>query len=258
MIYLVVTFRHTGLRLRDLALNLWRPALAAGVMALVVLAAGLQRPLADVAVIWSGLHLALAVLVGALVYGATLWLAWLVAGRPAGRRCMFWRWPGRRGVIGWGEDGAIRRNITPTVQSGSDTRSIEAGIAETALLARSRRCGPRPITPRVAEAIHAETSLDHTIRANITDIDAEVGHQNPGNIDTRRTRPPGSAAGSFLGLGRSRATPRRYSVDLDYDPLLQDAWDRTPPPLSGAVRKSIHGNRGERNERPLTTVRGGN
>lgn len=84
VIYLVVTFRHTGLRLRDLALNLWRPALAAGVMALVVLAAGLQRPLADVAVIWSGLHLALAVLVGALVYGATLWLAWLVAGRPRG------------------------------------------------------------------------------------------------------------------------------------------------------------------------------
>ncbi len=83
-IYVAVTFRHTGLRLRDLALNLWRPMLAAGVMAVVVLEAGLDQPVDDVGVFWSGLHLAWAVLVGAVVYGVTLLLAWLAAGRPRG------------------------------------------------------------------------------------------------------------------------------------------------------------------------------
>ena len=84
-VYLVVTFRHAGLRLRDLALNLWRSVLAASVMAAVLLGTGLHiEPLGDGGVIWSGLHLAMAVLIGALVYGATLGLAWLAAGRPRG------------------------------------------------------------------------------------------------------------------------------------------------------------------------------
>jgi lipopolysaccharide exporter len=83
-IYLIVTFRHTGLHARDLALGVWRPALAAGVMSLVVLAAGVYQPLADMGVIWSSLRLAATALLGAMVYGATLWLAWLAAGRPRG------------------------------------------------------------------------------------------------------------------------------------------------------------------------------
>jgi lipopolysaccharide exporter len=83
-IYLVVTFRRTGLRARDLALVLWRPALATGVMALVLLAAGLHRPPADAGVLWRSLQLATTVLLGALVYGATLVLAWLASGRRGG------------------------------------------------------------------------------------------------------------------------------------------------------------------------------
>ena len=82
--YLVITFRHTGLRARDLALGMWRPALATGVMSLVVLAAGLDQPLADVGVIWSSLGLAATALLGAVIYGGTLWLAWFASGRPRG------------------------------------------------------------------------------------------------------------------------------------------------------------------------------
>ena len=83
-IYLVVTFRHTGLRARDLATGVWRPALATGVMWLVLLAAGLPQPLADAGVIWAGLRLAATALFGAVIYGGTLLLAWLAAGRPKG------------------------------------------------------------------------------------------------------------------------------------------------------------------------------
>jgi O-antigen/teichoic acid export membrane protein len=83
-IFLVVTFRLAGLHGRHLASCVWRPALAAGVMALVLLAAGLHEPVADLGVVWSGLRLMAAALVGAVAYGATLWLAWRAAGRPNG------------------------------------------------------------------------------------------------------------------------------------------------------------------------------
>jgi hypothetical protein len=49
-----------------------------------VLAAGVYQPLADMGVIWSSLRLAATALLGAVVYGATLWLAWFAAGRPRG------------------------------------------------------------------------------------------------------------------------------------------------------------------------------
>jgi lipopolysaccharide exporter len=84
VIYLIVTFRHTKLHARDLALGVWRPALATCVMTLVLLAAGLHRPLVDAGVIWSSLLLVATGLIGALVYGATLLLAWVAAGRPRG------------------------------------------------------------------------------------------------------------------------------------------------------------------------------
>jgi len=83
-IYLVVTSRRTGLRARDLALNLWRPALATGAMALVLLATGLTRPPSGEGVVWSGLLLAATVLIGALVFAAVLSVAWLASGRPRG------------------------------------------------------------------------------------------------------------------------------------------------------------------------------
>ena len=81
--YLVITFRHTGLRPRDLALGLWRPALAAGVMALVLLAGGLDRPV-EGGLVWNIVGLGGTVLLGGLVYGGTLLLAWLASGRPRG------------------------------------------------------------------------------------------------------------------------------------------------------------------------------
>jgi O-antigen/teichoic acid export membrane protein len=84
VIYLVVTFRHTKLKARDLGLGIWRPALATGVMSLVVLAAGLHRPLADPSAVWSTLQLVATAVIGAIVYGVTLLLAWLASGRPRG------------------------------------------------------------------------------------------------------------------------------------------------------------------------------
>jgi len=84
VIYLVVTFRHTKLKARDLGLGIWRPAVATGVMSLVVLAAGLHRPLADPSAVWSTLQLVATAVIGAIVYGVTLLLAWLASGRPRG------------------------------------------------------------------------------------------------------------------------------------------------------------------------------
>jgi len=100
-IYLVVTFRHTGLRARDLAANIWRPALATGGMALVLLATGLTQPPSDVGVARYCLLLAGTALLGVLVFSAILLLAWLASGRPRGaetyllvlvaRAIPFWR-----------------------------------------------------------------------------------------------------------------------------------------------------------------------
>ncbi len=84
MIYLVVTFRRTGLHARDLARIIWRPALATGGMALALLATGLTRPPVGTGPGWSGLLLGATVLLGALVFAAVLLLAWLAAGRPRG------------------------------------------------------------------------------------------------------------------------------------------------------------------------------
>jgi PST family polysaccharide transporter len=88
-IYLVVTFRRVGLRPRDLALNLWRPALATAAMALVLLAMGLTEPLAGAGFARSGGMLGASVLAGALVYGATLLVAWIASGRPHGAETYF-------------------------------------------------------------------------------------------------------------------------------------------------------------------------
>ena len=84
VVYLVVTFRRTGLRAGDLALILWRPALATGGMALVLLTTGLTQPSVVADPAWSGLLLGATVLLGGLVFGAILLLAWLASGRPRG------------------------------------------------------------------------------------------------------------------------------------------------------------------------------
>jgi PST family polysaccharide transporter len=83
-IYLIVTFRRTGLRARDLALNIWRPTLATGGMVLALLTTGLTEPALDASGVSSGLSLAATVLIGALVFGAVLLVTWLAAGRPRG------------------------------------------------------------------------------------------------------------------------------------------------------------------------------
>jgi len=83
-IYLAVTFRRVGLRARDLALNIWRPALATAGMALALLATGLTQPALGASGVSSGLLLAAAVVTGALVFAAVLLLAWMVSGRPRG------------------------------------------------------------------------------------------------------------------------------------------------------------------------------
>jgi O-antigen/teichoic acid export membrane protein len=82
--YLIITFRHTRLRARDLVLGVWRPALATGVMSVAVWGVGLLWPQADMGVIWNGLQLGLTVPIGAVVYSSTLLLAWFTAGRPRG------------------------------------------------------------------------------------------------------------------------------------------------------------------------------
>ena len=84
VIYLAITCRRVGLRAHDLALNLWRPALATGVMALVLLAAGLTQPPGGAGAVRSGVLLGATVLAGALVFAATLSAAWLASGRPRG------------------------------------------------------------------------------------------------------------------------------------------------------------------------------
>jgi lipopolysaccharide exporter len=83
-VYLVVTFRRAGLRARDLMLIIWRPALATGGMALALLTTGLTQPSAGAGLGWSGLLLGATVLLGALVFGVVVLLAWLAAGRPRG------------------------------------------------------------------------------------------------------------------------------------------------------------------------------
>ena len=84
IIYLVVTFRRVGLHTRDLALIVWRPMLATAGMALTLLATGLTEPPIDASGTASGLVLAATVVLGALVFGAVLLVAWLAARRPQG------------------------------------------------------------------------------------------------------------------------------------------------------------------------------
>ena len=104
-IYLVVTFRRTGLRARDLAGIIWRPAFATGGMVLALLATGLtQPPSGEKSGLVSGLLLGATVVVGALVFVGLLLLAWLASGRRRGAETDLLsaigqtipRWRGRR------------------------------------------------------------------------------------------------------------------------------------------------------------------
>jgi O-antigen/teichoic acid export membrane protein len=84
VIYLVVTFRRSGLHARDLAQCLWRPGLATAIMALTLLGTGLAQPAGDQVAWWDSLRLGAAVSLGALVFGVVLSLTWLACGRPSG------------------------------------------------------------------------------------------------------------------------------------------------------------------------------
>jgi O-antigen/teichoic acid export membrane protein len=81
--------RLIGLRASQALGALWRPLAAGAIMALVVL---LAFPPSDVARdVWSnGRALALAILLGASVYAASLTLLWLASGRPAGAEEWVW------------------------------------------------------------------------------------------------------------------------------------------------------------------------
>ena len=83
-IYLIVTFRRTGLRARNLARIMWRPALATACMVLTLLAADFTGNPAGQGAVSNAARVALTALVGALVYGVVLLSAWLASGRPAG------------------------------------------------------------------------------------------------------------------------------------------------------------------------------
>jgi lipopolysaccharide exporter len=84
VIYVVITFRRTGLHARDLALIVWRPAVATAVMALALMSAGLTRTSIGEGALQNGLLLAVAVAAGATVFVASLLLAWLASGRKRG------------------------------------------------------------------------------------------------------------------------------------------------------------------------------
>jgi lipopolysaccharide exporter len=84
VIYLVVTFRRVGLLPSDLALIIWRPAVATGGMALALLTTGLTRVSPGASDVTAGLLLGATILAGALVFGAIVLLAWLMSGRPQG------------------------------------------------------------------------------------------------------------------------------------------------------------------------------
>jgi lipopolysaccharide exporter len=83
-IYLFVTARHVKLRMADFVSNLWRPTLAAGVMAIVLAVLGFDRAVAGAGWLEGASRLAGAITIGAAVYVGMLGLAWVVAGRPRG------------------------------------------------------------------------------------------------------------------------------------------------------------------------------
>lgn len=82
--YLIVTFRRTGLRGRDLADNLWRPLLATGGMAVVLYAAGLTNLPSGASTAWSAGLLGGSILLGVVTFATLLGLSWLISGRPRG------------------------------------------------------------------------------------------------------------------------------------------------------------------------------
>lgn len=83
-IYLLVTFRLMRLRGLDLLRNVWRPTLAAAVMAAVLQYGGLTRIRPDQGMWDQAAALAIAVTVGAGTFMAMLAAAWWTSGRPQG------------------------------------------------------------------------------------------------------------------------------------------------------------------------------
>jgi len=82
--YVLLTMRHIGLKLAALARVTWRGLLATTGMAAALLQTGLGGHRAATSPAALAQQLALAVIVGAVVYTSVLLAAWFAAGRPAG------------------------------------------------------------------------------------------------------------------------------------------------------------------------------
>ncbi len=82
--YMVMAFRRFALRLPDLIRQIWRSVLGAAVMTAVLAGCGLGWTTSPADPADAARLLATAVSVGAAVYTATVVLAWLACGRPAG------------------------------------------------------------------------------------------------------------------------------------------------------------------------------
>ena len=84
-LFLAVTMRQMQIGLGQLAIRLWRPALACGAMIAGLWSAGMAwTPTQVVATMAMGADMLVRAGVGALAYGAALTLLWFMAGRPAG------------------------------------------------------------------------------------------------------------------------------------------------------------------------------
>lgn len=91
LLYLDAARRHIGVRISDLVRQLWRPAFAATVMAVVLFEAGLGWTRVEGDTLAAARWLVAAVAAGTVVYCLALLCAWFVAGRPDGPELVVWR-----------------------------------------------------------------------------------------------------------------------------------------------------------------------
>jgi hypothetical protein len=80
----LMTFRRFGLHLPDLLRRVWRSVLGTAVMTALLAWSGLGWTSGSGDAATAARELAVAAVAGATIYAATVFLAWLACGRPAG------------------------------------------------------------------------------------------------------------------------------------------------------------------------------